>query len=705
MVFILKNYHCCVTKTLTSRCNRRHMWKIFTQNQGNDERQFDDLLAGLREVRSESLLSEEQKSLMKMDFFEARGILDRENSVERPVEVTSMLRAVRAVAVGRLLSGYQKKMLLANVMARTGRVKWSWQSGFWLFRNWRSSLASLLVFVMVLTSLMVVPMDLRVTRASKWTFLEKVDGEAFVNRNDKIIPVYADFALQEGDMIFTSDEGFVTIRYLDDSVTRLGENTTVTINRLYVRPDNAVQTEVKVQLLGGYLWASVYNLVNNQSRFTVETSNVRANVSDKAAFAVSTDKGKTTLSVFENTVDVSNKQSVSDTRSVVAGFQAEVTEVSSQEVHLPMVVQKNQEQGSGWVVANLDLDQKHQEKLLQENLQFASDAVASHDGTFGLLADIRDTTKLVLTNAKIESARQRFMDAHLGIIRAQELLNKANEENQLRRQVVPLVLQYKTAVREIMNDFIMMRDENMEQADKLLGWMREEIDLQRKALSLVMPGDKLYVVKDAVNESGYFLALNSANKASYLLDRARNRLLETQTLIVKDDIKGAEAVFRKYLAELDVLIEQVDDSQVRAMENGLFALFDEQIRQLKVLAAMESELIGKKDQNLLAMVVKVRNDSLEKLVNIFHIYRQKKIPFGMVLSLRNLIEEYVPYSRTKILWQARLDEVLDISPNTEVLEQDVSSDGVALSAKRIDEAELKVKAVNCLSDCGDITKR
>ncbi len=681
------------------------MWKIFAQNQGNDEQQFDDLLAGLREVGNENLLSNERKSLMKMDFFEARGILDRDNSVERPVEVTAMLRAVKAVSAGRLLSGYQKKMLLANVMARIGRVKWSWQSGFWLFRNWRSSLASLLVFVMVLTSLMVIPMDVRVTRASKWTFLEKVDGEVFVNRNDKTIPVYADFALQEGDMIFTSDEGFVTIRYLDDSVTRLGENTTVTINRLYVRPDNAVQTEVRVQLLGGYLWASVYNLVNNQSRFTVETSNVRANVSDKAAFAVSTDKGKTTLSVFENTVDVSNKQSASDTQSVVAGFQAEVTEVSSQEVHLPMVVQKNQGRGSGWVVANLDLDQKHQEKLLQENLQFASDAVASHDGTFGLLADIRDTTKLVLINAKIESARQRFMDAHLGIIRAQELLNKANEENQLRRQVVPLVLQYKTAVREIMNDFVMMRDENMEQADKLLGWMREEIDLQRKALSLVMPGDKLYVVKDAVNESGYFLALNSANKASYLLDRARNRLLETQTLIVKDDLKAAEAVFRKYLAELDVLIEQVDDSQVRAMENGLFALFDEQIRQLKVLAAMESELIGKKDQNLLAMVVKVRNDSLEKLVNIFYIYKQKKLPFGMVLSLRNLIEEYVPYSRTKILWQARLDEVLDISPNTEVLEQDVSSDGVALSAKRIDEAELKVKAVNCLSDCGDITKR
>lgn len=681
------------------------MWKIFAQNQGNDEQQFDDLLAGLREVGNENLLSNERKSLMKMDFFEARGILDRDNSVERPVEVTAMLRAVKAVSAGRLLSGYQKKMLLANVMARIGRVKWSWQSGFWLFRNWRSSLASLLVFVMVLTSLMVIPMDVRVTRASKWTFLEKVDGEVFVNRNDKTIPVYADFALQEGDMIFTSDEGFVTIRYLDDSVTRLGENTTVTINRLYVRPDNAVQTEVRVQLLGGYLWASVYNLVNNQSRFTVETSNVRANVSDKAAFAVSTDKGKTTLSVFENTVDVSNKQSASDTQSVVAGFQAEVTEVSSQEVHLPMVVQKNQGRGSGWVVANLDLDQKHQEKLLQENLQFASDAVASHDGTFGLLADIRDTTKLVLINAKIESARQRFMDAHLGIIRAQELLNKANEENQLRRQVVPLVLQYKTAVREIMNDFVMMRDENMEQADKLLGWMREEIDLQRKALSLVMPGDKLYVVKDAVNESGYFLALNSANKASYLLDRARNRLLETQTLIVKDDLKAAEAVFRKYLVELDVLIEQVDDSQVRAMENGLFALFDEQIRQLKVLAAMESELIGKKDQNLLAMVVKVRNDSLEKLVNIFYIYKQKKLPFGMVLSLRNLIEEYVPYSRTKILWQARLDEVLDISPNTEVLEQDVSSDGVALSAKRIDEAELKVKAVNCLSDCGDITKR
>lgn len=665
------------------------MWKKFRQSGDADNLEaFKGLSDDLGHLGNEDLLLPSQKALMKANILEA--IEAAESTVKLSDDQFTLAERVRAVSDGKLLSNYQKDLIYEGIMQRLNEKKFSWRDVLWAFRSWKSSVATLMIGLFALASFAVAPFELRVTRASKWTFLEDVQGEVFVNRNGRVMNVDKDFALEEGDLVFTRVGSFVTIRYLDDSVTRLGENTSLEIKKLYVRPDNAVQTQVELSLLGGYLWASVYNLIDNESSFIIETENARADVSNKAAFEIKSNSDTTVLTVFDNVVDVTKKDQSTNIQPVVAGFKAEIKDNPVHLASLPddILIEKNSSSADQWVITNLDLDKKHQEKLKEENLEFAANSTAS-ENTLGILADFKDTTKSLFANADIEQARQRFLEVHLGVIKAQELLDKADNNNQLRRKATPLLIQYKTAIKEIMVNFPSLYDQDPEQAEKLLAKMREEVDLQRKALSLVIPGEKLYVVKETVNEGGYYLARTSADRANYLLDRAKNRLLETQTLVGKNDLKGAEASFRTYLKGLDDLVKEVEKSQVAEIEGSLFALLDQQIKQFKALTAIESELLDKNDQRLSGLVSSVKNDSAKKLVDIVKFYRKNGIPFTTILELKNTTEQYVAKSDDKTAMLADLDGVLKSYPEYQSLPKPAETAPVEIITDQESSADLE----------------
>lgn len=678
------------------------MWKIFKQLEGENEGPvLQKLASALEETAAGAYLNEAQKSSMRhslLTFIEAQEEI-------LPADLEMLVTKVQNVTQENYLGSYQKKMIFKSLMQRVQRSFREVLASLWLFRNWRSSLASVLTFALLLGLFVTGPFDLRLTRASKWTFLEKVTGEVFINRNGKIFAADQNFGLQQGDLIFTGVNSFVAIRYLDDSVTRLGENTSLEISRLYVRPDNAANTQVELSLLGGQVWASVYNLIDGDSRFVIETGNARANVSSRASFAILSNDDTTLLSVFDNVVDLSKKTSqVSYVQSIVAGFQAEVSSnpfmvVSSGS---DIVVQKIASENNQWVITNMALDQEHQNILKEENRKFIADAVVS-DQTLGLLADFRDKTKALFANVDIEKARQRFLDVHLGFITAQEYLEKANRDNDFRKQATPLLIQYKVAILEINNSYDSLKAQDSEQTDLLIAQMKEEVDLQRKALSIVLPSEPLYTAKQVVMEAGGYFARTSSEKAIYLLDRSRNRLLEMQNLIAKNNLQDAEAIFRTYLNGLDDLVAEVEQAQVLEIEANLFALLDEQIGQFKLLTAIESELLAKNDQRLTGLVTAVKVDSLDKLIEIVKVYRKNGFPFDVLMDLKNTVEEFFPDSNQKTERLADLDQVLSEYPqyiemkeaeNTQLINSQISEQVIV-------DFEASKDLSLCLSDCAE----
>jgi hypothetical protein len=678
------------------------MWKISKQSGNEAEEQDLQVWAeSWSGITGENYLSDRMKSTLKANLMAQVSAGQEDLSVRELDRVEAQVKLVTAV---KFLGDHQKNLLFQSLTERIRHQARSWMSVLWFFRNWQAGIASVLVFVLVLGLFVVAPVELRITRAAKWTFLEDVRGEVYVNRDGKVMAVDKDFSLQEGDLIFTGKDGFVAIRFLDDSITRLSEDTSLEIKKLYVRPDDAVQTQVELSLIGGQVWASVYNLVDSESSFMIETENARADVNSRAAFAIDSLQDSTTLTVFDNVVDLSKKNTkVAFVQPVIAGFTAEISSspfnVSTDDHGI--AVEKNTNQNDQWILNNQALDKQHQEKLKEENNDFISSAVAS-DETLGALADFRDGTKALFANTEIEKARQRFLDVHLGFIKSQELLNEASANNQYRRQATPLLIQYKMAIKEIVESFPALQQADSEQADRLLLKMKEEVGLQKKALSLVIPGEKLYLAKETVMEASSYFAVDSTEKADYMLDRARNKLLEMQNLIAKNNLQDAEASFRSYLASLDDLVKEVEDSQVAEIEGSLFALLNEQIKQFKLLTAIEVELKGKGDQRLSGLVNRVKMDSLEKLINIVKYYRKNGVPFAMVMELKNTTEEFFDNSAEKTQRLADLEMILTDYPEYAQLQkmEEVSTENIDQASDIIVDFQSSQDLGNCQSECG-----
>lgn len=588
---------------------------------------LDKLAADLQALGAESLLNEEQKGQLMM-------------RIESSVRLSEKLDQI---AEERYLSdGLRRRMFqsIRQTVEEKGEQPF-WHS-WWIFRNWRSSVATFLIAIFGLSLVVVSPLELRTTRAAKWTFLTEVKGEVFVNRNGRTMAVDKNFVLEEGDLIFTRNDSFVTVRYLDDSVTRLGDNTSLEIKKLYVRPDNAVQTEVELQLISGQIWASVYNLIDEDAHFAVETDTALANVSSKAAFEISSENSVTTLAVFDNVVDLSDKQGSKQVQPVLSGFKAEVKmadQPANGKTKLATITVAKNTNEDDWAKMNLGLDKEHQKVLKEENIQLAANSTALDESLVGTIADWKDSTKALFANADIEKTRQRFLSIQLGFLKAQKLLQ--NNDAQSRRDATPLILQYKTGVKEIMADYQNLRSKDQVQADKLIAWMKEEIDLQRKSSSLILPGDRLFIAKEALSDAASNFAQDSAEKTEYYLANSKTRLIEMQGMIDNGDITGAEGALRSYVNGLNELVANVEKVDVAKLQGSLFNLLNEQTDQVKLLASIEQKLNNKNLTNLADAVHKVKLDSVTKLVAVVKSYHKSGIPMLMVMDLKNTVISYL----------------------------------------------------------------
>jgi hypothetical protein len=598
-----------------------------------------------------------------------------ESSLELPVGLKEVGEVLQRSGQKNYLTAGQKHLIYCRIRENQLEKK-GWDFSM-LARTFKTAVASVLIAAFGLTFFVISPFDLRLTKAAKWTFLEDVRGEVFVNRDGRILSVNKDFALEEGDLVFTRGDSFVVIRFLDDSIARLGENTSLEIKKLYARPENLVNTEVELSLVGGQLWASVYNLVDDESKFVVETENALAKVNSKAAFEMKAEDKSTTLAVFDNVVDFRKKSSrIGQVQPVVSGFKAEIDSGNVYQLSYnnhDVVVQRNLDGVDAWARMNMDLDQKHLQTLKKENEDFISQA-ASKDSLVGALADFKDNTKLMFNNANIEKARIKFNDAQVGFMKAQQILNDSGFNMDKRREALPLIYTYKTAIKEIMGNFAALQKEDAKQANQLFEQMKESVDVQRKLLSLVMPDESLYTAKYVLNEVAGNFAINDSEKAQYLLAEARDRLMEVETLINKNDLKRAEASFRSYLSDIDDLVSQMSSFKVAEVEPQLFALIDEQIKQFKVLNAIEKKLAEKDDKILLALVNRVNSSSLQKLITIFKAYRKNGIPFEMLAELKNTIGSYYPEGKEKAEALMAMTDLMKVYPEYKELQKEDTPD-------------------------------
>lgn len=640
------------------------------QNNQVEEKELAMLAERLKQADLKPMLSVEQISSSKDSLLRVIGesVEARSNSAEQMNRITdlNLIEKIKNASLGVNLSGYQVNYLRKSILSQIGEMKprLTWSNNFW--KTFQTTVATFVLFAVGLSILAIAPLETKLTKASKWTFLEEVRGEVYVNRNGQILAVDKDFALEEGDLLFTRADSFVVVRFLDDSVARLGENTSLEVKKLYASPENMSQTQIEVALIDGQAWTNVVNLIDENSSFTIETDQAKAEVSSRASFEIKADEKATSIEVFDNVVDFVKKDPVLDeVKPVVSGYKATISAASKYQLDLSdhqIVVKKNDGSTTEWTKLNQELDKVYENKLETENQDFAKNALASREDFRGFLVDFKNTTKSIFMDSEIENMRMKFLNAHLGLIKAQDLLTKLSAGNNTRPEALSLAYQYRTTVRDIATSLPALREKSPEQAELLYRVIREHLDDQRKNLYNVLPDNNAYFIKDLVYESSLSLAVSDLEKVEFHLQRAKTTLMEVQDLVNKEKIDLAASTFNAYLNQIGELVTLVNNANLDEINQKFLEIIEAQVKQVKVFNSITAKLEEKGSSELLNKLEEAREASLYSLMEITEEYKKQGIPLGMLIEIKGMVESYVNDNADKEVLTEKLNGLLKDYP-------------------------------------------
>lgn len=496
---------------------------------------------------------------------------------------------------------------------------------FYFGRYLRVGLSSSLLIGFLATSYFLIPFQLQ-TSLAKGTYLSAVTGDVYVLRDSNLIKGKQYLALQEGDVVMTKDNGFADIHYFNDSVTRLSDNTNLQLKRLYSEPLDPTVTHVDLYMNQGHMWSKVFNLVGQDSGFTVDTGKVIAKVNKKAAFDL-TDKGQsTTVAVYDNVVDLStNLDDKNSSKVVVAGYKADLDSQTAT-LSLQPVTTVAKSNDASWLQTNMSSDKDYTNKLVADKVaSIQTDDSSNNDS---------DSTP-DLNQSDIDAAKNKFLIAYLEF--------KKGETMSVRgygKQAQDSFDAFKTTVQDIMDQMPGFANEDQFNANLLSDLMQQKITLQLKDLSAFLPGDVLYDAKEALQQIQVMVAPTVVDKIRVVLSQSESKLLEMQDLVQAGKIDIAQIVLARYEDQMNQFVVRISPDNYAQIKDSMDDLIGQQIQQIKALTALEGTLTTDAVFNLRQEVIQVRQDTLFKLLAALQ-KLNGNISRQLVEELKDVIDSYL----------------------------------------------------------------
>lgn len=457
-----------------------------------------------------------------------------------------------------------------------------------------------LLLVFITSSLFVFPFQIQVAHGRS-TYVSELYGDVFVLRNMQLIKGRANFDLREGDVILTKDKSFVTINFLDDSLSRLGENTELKIQTLYAEPFNPVVTQVALFLKQGRIWTRVVNLIDKQSDFTVATKEAEAKVTKKAAFDLSVKQDEVKLAVFDNVVElVSPDHPDKSPTAVVAGFEVAVSPDTDLQV---AVLSDDDVSSSLWVSSNLTRDRAYREKLIDDKEKLIHSG--NEEQGFEAPESLQGNDAVLLADSQVQEATRAFLAAYRELKRGQTLLVRGGDVEGLRA-----LKDFKRNASAIIRKLSSLERVDPFNTALLRKLIQEKVAIQLKNLAAFLPGQRLYVAKEILQQVEQILAADEVIRTQVRLSQAEGKLLEIQELIKGEKIGLAIIMMEGYERQASQLLLQMNDE-------NLVEVVKHQAEQIKALAAVEQNIknvpFDRQKSELLEKVQKARHESLKQL--------------------------------------------------------------------------------------------
>ncbi|NIA01780.1 MAG: hypothetical protein GWP15_00170 [Nitrospirae bacterium] len=526
-------------------------------------------------------LGEALKGVQKPKLDEARKLALRsriQSQLEVPLVEAIVHQGIR-FSLGVDVRARIKERVFA-LIEKTQQKKFT-ITNFFLFQ--KKLVAVAMLFFVTFTMFMFMGVSTDVVYASGFTVLDSFEGEVSVERDGEMIELEKDMRIFEKDRIVTGADGKATIRFFDDSVSRLSGETEIVIDVLYRPVESIVTSYVEIDLLSGNMWSKVLNLVEKKSLFVIQYSDVFT-ATRKAAFNVSVFDADVEVDVYKNVVEVVTPKVV---ETVVSGEKA----VLGQESYVEVTKIEEEDKASDWVKGNLDNDKIYVAEVEETVLATKIDASGVDvEDDFDGKNSFTENALLLMTFDDIKEMKMRLDLAEKKLIAAEVKLNDSNITIEDSIAVEQAISSYSDMVVDYVNFVEDVRTTDYEYAEELEQYVEDKILLQKKNLSLVLPDSPSYEIKETVGELEILIADDVDEEIVVKSGQVLSKLSEAEDVLEKGDEELAMQIVGDYKDGVDnviKVIDSIDDEEEKDLKNELIDDVEVGIKLLDEIEKME----------------------------------------------------------------------------------------------------------------------
>ncbi|MEK7672592.1 MAG: FecR domain-containing protein [Patescibacteria group bacterium] len=511
------------------------------QEQDTQQKEFEEMIK-LMMKPSDVRLSDVKKDQLKERVFA------RINSHVR------LENTIKAVSGDITLDAYSRVTLKERILSL---IEASHQKRFfWLpvfnFTKKLVSVAMVLILTLGITMMGILQVNVGLVSAAGFTSIASVEGNAWVQRGGQIIQAVPGLKVLENDIVKT-EGGQLVIKYLDNSVSRLADDTEIVVKKLAAEHNNSTRTQVKIYLEDGEVWSKVVNLLEADSEFLIETKDVLA-TAKKAAFTVKVSNEQSQIGVFNHSLEVTSENKIG---RIITGEKLIIDEGKDLLAVQPI---SEDERNGKWVTQNMENDQIYLQEL---ETQFIVEQTKSlgvdNIEDFSVDKSFREKTLLMLTFDDIDRAKLELDIAEKNFIAARlQLQNPAiSPEDKLIADA--LMQEFSLQVEGFYQLINEVKEGDDAYAKDLGDYVEDKLLAQKKYLSLSLPGAPEYEARKIVDSLELLRAGDKNELVQIKVDQANEKLSVVEDIKQAGNQELAQTVMDEYKADMKGLINILGD--------------------------------------------------------------------------------------------------------------------------------------------------
>jgi len=279
-------------------------------------------------------------------------------------------------------------------------------------------------------------------------YVISAQGEAQLQKSDtnNWLKIVKQMEIITGDTIKTGDNGQVAINFYDHSTSRIGPNSKIFFNKLFIDKSNYAKTKVDINITIGRVWSRIIQLMDKEASFEVGSNTTVATVRGTAFDFEITPEGIAKISTIEDTVEVATfqlKERIDDATGQKIVAKEIISKVKAQEnvtatidqttieklEEIKVEVTPKEVKDSKWFKDNLEGDKEFVNDIKEKQKEMAKEiAGVLPDSPMYKIKKMAEKTRIIFTANNEEQEKLKAFFVSRRLVEAQQLADLGKVE-------------------------------------------------------------------------------------------------------------------------------------------------------------------------------------------------------------------------------------------------------------------------------------